>query len=756
MKTGMVGLGTILFIGSFTVTPLQAQQATVASMSLDEIIVTATKRAEKLHDVAMSITALEGSDLQDRQLTGYADFAAQVPGLAIQAINAGTNRLILRGQNAGSVGATIATTVDDIPFFMSGAQGDGAYFSANVDTYDLQRVEVLRGPQGTLYGAAAEGGIVKYVTNPPNPQAFEGALAVGGTMVDGGQSAVSAKGLINLPFWSNKAALRVSGVQEKVPGWIDSTLNGRSNANAGRKYSVRGSVLLEPVNDLTVRLTAFNQSLKLDGNDSVQVVGAAMDPTNPPANQFDRPNGFVNPQIPDPIRFDLKYYALNVEYRMPAATLTSATSYGRINRRITPDLSNSNLIPGLTYGDFLGAVVYGQPIGVLGKETQSVKKFNQELRITSSRGVPLFGRSFDWQAGAFFTRESTTFNQPFDALSTADYSTVLAPPLGGAAIPATYKETAVFADITYHFSPAFDVEAGARTTRVRQESQVTTYCCVLYGPVDTPFDPLRTSQNSTTWSVAPRWHVNENVLLYGRIATGFRPGGPNLPTPTLPTPPAFLPDRTRNYELGLRADLLDKRVSLDVAVYDVEWKDIQILSIVQTPAGPVGINGNSGKAQSRGVEWNFSFQPMEGLSIGLLGAYTNAKLTRDAVGLGAFSGDKLPYVPDVSATLNLDYRWHAFGEFTGSAGASWSYIGTRYTGFSPSASVEAHVKLPTYETLQLRLGMDNGRYNAQVYADNLNNSRGITEFANYGAINQTGVATFVRPRTFGVELGVKF
>ncbi len=115
----------------------------------------------------------------------------------------------------------VATTVDDIPFFMSGAQADGAFFSANVDTYDLQRIEVLRGPQGTLYGAAAEGGIIKYVTNLPNLNKVEGDVSMGGQIVDGGSNAGNIKGMINLPFWDNKAALRVSAVESQIPGWID-------------------------------------------------------------------------------------------------------------------------------------------------------------------------------------------------------------------------------------------------------------------------------------------------------------------------------------------------------------------------------------------------------------------------------------------------------------------------------------------------------------------------------------------------------
>src|SRR5258708_25968571 len=152
----------------FLISSAVAWADTAQPGALDEIVVTASKRDEKLHDVAMSVTALGGNELALRQETGFQDWAAQVPGLSLQTGDPAFSSLILRREKVGSVGATIATTVDDIPFFMSGAQADGAFFSANVDTYDLQRIEVLRGPQGTLYGAAAQAGIVKDVANPPN------------------------------------------------------------------------------------------------------------------------------------------------------------------------------------------------------------------------------------------------------------------------------------------------------------------------------------------------------------------------------------------------------------------------------------------------------------------------------------------------------------------------------------------------------------------------------------------------------------
>ena len=724
--------------------------------SLEEVLVTASKREEKLHDVAMSVTVVGGEDLLRRQESGYTDFAAQVPGLSIEAIDAGTNRVILRGQNVGSVGATVATTVDDIPFFMSGAQADGSFFSANIDTYDLQRVEVLRGPQGTLYGAAAEGGLLKYVTNAPNLRAYEGAVVVGGETVDGGQAAASIKGLVNLPFWDNKAALRVSAVEQSLPGWIDNPFTGQKDVNHGDKYSLRSSLLVVPTEELTIRLTAFNQGLKVRADNSVAVVGAAATPATPPGNQFDLANGLSRAAaVNNVIENDLSYYALNLQYALHAMTLMSATSYGQIRERSHANISDSNLAPGVTYADALGGV-YGQAIVIQADQLEYVHKFNEELRLTSNPGAGLFGNTLDWQVGGFFTRETTLLQQPYDARSASDVTTILAPALGGASVPAEYKETAFFADATYHFSSAFDVELGGRNTSTKQTQTTTFQCCVLYGAGAT-FAPIDSSESARTWSVAPRWHVTPDTLVYARVATGFRPGGPNIPTPTLPTPPSFMSDSTRNYEIGLRTDLLGKRISVDIAVFDIKWQDVQILGIVQTPTGPVGINGNSGKAESKGVEWNLTWRPLDGLSLAVLGAYTDAALKSDAPGLGALSGDKLPYVPDVSNTVNLDYNWQAFGSYSAFAGASWTYTGTRYSAFSPSVSViEPHVKLPTYNTLRLQTGVDNGHYSAQLYGNNLTNARGITEYANQGGANQTGLATFIQPRTIGVQFGAKF
>lgn len=753
--------GAIAQILSIEATAADAPASVENDTALAQIVVTASKREEKLQDVAMSVTAVTGDDLLRRQSTSFVDFANQIPGLSLQAIDPSQTRLILRGANAGSVGATVATIIDDIPFSMSGAQADGSFFGSDVDTYDLSRVEVLRGPQGTLYGATAEGGLLKYVTNAPDPTKFEADAVVGGVVVDGGAlKKAIVKGMVNIPLWDNKAAFRISAVEEGLPGWINDAATGQRHINDGSKYSVRASLLFKPVDDFSARLTIFNQHLNLGGQNAVEVKGAAADPLHPPPDQLDLVNGLDN-SSPWPHRINTKmtYYALNLEYSLPSVSFMSSTSYGQVTHTFAGDFTNVNLAPGVTYGDYLGAVAYGQPIIMAQDQLESLHKFNQEFRAASAPGLEIFGHGFDWQGGIFYTHETTDLWQFFDARDPANPTTILTVPgvLGGADVPAYYKEYALYGDAVYHFSKAWDLDIGARQTHISQSSQVTTFCCILYGPATTPFAALSSVENNHTWSVAPRWHITDDTLLYARVATGYRPGGPNLPVPGFEHPPVFKSDSTRNYELGFKSTFLNNRVTIDTAIFDIEWKDIQILGIVNTDTGPVGINGNSGRAHSRGFEWNATWSPVQNLVFGFLGEYTNAKLTADAPGLGAHSGDKLPYVPEVSATFNADYKWHAFDDYYAVMGGSWSYVGNTFTSFSPSAGVvESHVKLPSYNTLRLNAGLTNERYSLEAYASNVTNKRAIIEYANNGGVNQSGIAVLIQPRTVGLQLEAKF
>ena len=731
-----------------------ADKAAVPSTALEEVVVTATKRQEKLKEVPMAISAVTGEDLIRRNETNILDWAAQVPGLSLEVANPGLLRIVIRGANFGSVGATVATVVDDIPFSMTGSQANGAFFGANVDTYDLQRIEVLRGPQGTLYGATAEGGLIKYVTNLPDLERFAGDIGIGGESVAGGSSKLRMRGMFNMPLIDGKLGLRLSVVKDNRPGWIDNNGLGVKDWNDIEKTNVRASLLWQPTERLSARLQYFQQEQDAAGDNTVRVVGSVFTAANPPADKFDKVDGMsIISGTPINTVNELRTYGLNVQYDFDAFSLMSSTSYGEIENRFVRDLSLGNIQPGVTIADFFGAVIYRQPIRIVGNQSEALQKFNQELRISSKPGAQLGSVGLDWQGGLFFTHEVVTFIQPYDALGANGQP--LAPPLGAGRINSGLKEKAAFADFTLRFTDRFDIGFGARYSQNEQYNQLKNSCCIVFGPGGDE-RKLRSDESTTTYSFAPRYKFADGTVLYARYATGYRAGGPNLPVPGFPNPPPLKSDSTKNYEVGLRSDLFDNRVSVDFAVFRIDWKDAQVLTIVQTPNGAFGINGNAGTATSKGLEWNIGFRPTDDLLIGFVGAYTDAKVTQDALGIGAKKGQDLPFVPDLQATLNVDWTLGRFGGFDTTLGGSYTQTSERRTNFSTSTVFESYVKLPSYNTAKLQLGIDNGKFNAQVYVNNLTDEYAVVNYSGSGGFGQKGLVGTIQPRTYGVSAGYRF
>ena len=218
-----------------------------------------------------------------------------MPGLSLTEVQPGETRLTLRGQNVGGIGSTVTTYIDDTPFGSSNALANGFFFSGDFDTWDLQRVEVLRGPQGTLYGAGSEGGLLKYVTNPPDPTKFAAAVQGGGEDVAHGDGAGSGKAMINLPI-GDRAAFRLSGYYEGLPGYVDDPSLGEKDVNRGYRDGLHASLLVNFSDNVSFRLNAFGQDLHTDGSPNVDVVGAGNFQLTPPANQLDPQNGNFNQQ----------------------------------------------------------------------------------------------------------------------------------------------------------------------------------------------------------------------------------------------------------------------------------------------------------------------------------------------------------------------------------------------------------------------------------------------------------------------------
>jgi outer membrane receptor protein involved in Fe transport len=706
-----------------------AQQTTASSAStVEELVVTADKRQEQIRNVPMSVTALTGETLDKLVDRDFADYAALVPGLTLTPTEPGASRVTLRGLNAGGDASTVAVYVDESPFGSSSGLVNGSINAADFDTFDMQRVEVLRGPQGTLYGANTEGGVIKFVTTPPDPGAFAGALEVGGQDVDHGQAVASVDGMINAPMGA-KAAIRISGFYEDLPGWISDPLLGQNDVNRGSKYGGRASVLLEPTDNLSIRLTAFVQDIHDQGTPDIDVDPVTLEPLHGDLTQERATN--------EPSRFLYQNYNATVNWDMHWANLISSTTWGS-DDTFQKDDETAVLGPTLT-------AVFAMPLGSYLDETVNDDKFTQELRLIS----PASNR-FEWQVGGFYTYERGLIAQSVYAFNTPSGSPSALPVLEAASVASTYQEIAGFVSGTYHFSPAFDIEAGGRYSHDNQTGTENTSGLLLGAPANYAD---RSSEDVFNYSVAPRWHLNDSTMLYARFSNGFRPGGPNVLPPAAPaaTPRTYGPDSTVNYEAGVKTSLFEGRLSLDVAGFLIDWKNIQLIEVVDM----FGVNGNGGTARSDGVEWDATLVPIKGLTFSLTGAYTDAVLTSDAPAVGGVSGDRLPWTPRLSVTLDGEYDWPVFDGATAFVGGTWSYIGDRTSDFM--LATPPFLTAPSYDTVNLRGGLDYRRWRIEVYAKNVGDTRGIINLSTAGAVFDGGrTATIVQPRTVGVALSAKF
>jgi outer membrane receptor protein involved in Fe transport len=659
------------------VQPLPAQAA--SDTGLETVTVTATKRAEKLQDVPMGVGALTGDTLQKLNAANFEDFISRLPAVTLVATDAGHSQIVMRGINTGGIGATVGTYIDETPYGSSNSLANGLITTPNIDTFDISRVEVLRGPQGTLYGANTLGGLLKFVTNAPDPSQFDDKLELGVDDVAHGGVGWSAKGMLNLPI-TDDLAVRVVAYHDKQSGYIDDPVRGAKDVNGASGTGGRVSVLWKPTDDLSIRLTAHAQNFDFDGNNSIDGTFVPSGPgyaisLTPLFGPYEQGR-----TVAETSKVHYRVYNGTIDYDLGFGTLTSASSYGTFSDHSIQDAT------GL--------------LGLLIRPDLEQKKFTQEIRLASPSDATL-----EWLAGFFYTNEKSSLLQNLVVTPDGD-------PIAFLQVDSGYAELAGFADVTYHFTPAFDVSLGGRWAQNSQHA-------LQFGLADASGG---SSEGVLTWSVAPRWHVDENTMVYARIAKGYQPGGPNVlpPNPGPGVPASFKSDTLINYELGVKSSLDDNRISFDVDAFYITWNNIQLL----TEVGGFGINGNGGTADSKGFEWDVSWNPIDPLTLRLGGAYVDARLTADAGPLlGAQSGDPLPFVPQWSGSLDGDYRFASVGGFTPFVGASWRYLGPRFSAFDANFG---QTKLPGYNEFDLRAGVDWQNWTLTLYAKNVTDQRGIT------------------------------
>lgn len=705
----------------------QSTSSIASGASLEEIIVSAQKREERLQDVPVPVTAMAAAALADRSQFSLQDYYSQVPGLSLTPNEqTGTPTVAIRGITSGDfTNPTVGIMVDDVPFGPSTVRG-GGYFAPDLDPSDLARIEVLRGPQGTLYGASSMGGLIKYVTADPSTEAFTGRVQVGlSTIHNSPDVGYKVSGAANIPL-TDTLALRASAFIRESPGYVESIRTGERGVNKAKNIGSHLTALWRPSDQFSLKLSALYQDNKLFGSPYVMIKPGMGDLQQ----DFLPRTGIVNRKF--------QAYSATAAAELGTFTLTSVTGYSV--SQLYDALDNTEILGSLT------AMVF-PTADTIGEDKTRTDKFSQELRLATP-----IGTHFDWLGGMFYTHENSPF--AFDLLS----ANSAGEPVGlfyHSGFHSVYAEWAGFTDLTWHVTGTFDIQFGGRESQIRQTFEKKAWgpfvTQVQNRPSPVIIPEIRAREQAFTYLITPSWKISQQLMVYARAASGYRTGGINSVLGAIDFPTSYQPDLTHNYELGAKGSAFDRRLSFEASVYYIDWKQIQLT--LTDPVTGQSYSDNASRAKSQGIELSAQFTPVNGLRVGGWISWNDAALSEnfpvnsDAYGV---SGDRLPYSSRFAANTSLDYEF-PLGPFTANVGGTVSYVGSRIGAFTSSPERQV---LPSYTKTDVQAGMRWNQWTLNLYVNNLADRRGIMG----GGIGTPIPSTFglIPPRTVGLSLAQTF
>ena len=725
--------GALMLLGTSNVLAADSQ-------NIEEVIVTAQKRSQALIDVPQSVSVVDGGVLERQQASTFQDYLKLVPGLQLSQTTPGQGRLVMRGVNTGGVASTVAVYVDETPFGSSSGLVNGAVLAADFDPFDMQRIEVLRGPQGTLYGASSLGGVLKFVPNPPQTDSTEARVRFSAENVSDGEMGYSGTGMVNVPL-SDSFALRATGYYRDQGGFIDSIGTAGSDReediNSSKSYGGRIAALYAPSDTFSAKVSAVIQNIRNDAGGDIESNPNTLKTLygGPTQSQF----------VPEFSDFDYRVYNATLDFDLGFATLTSATSYNELEEPFRSDLTTQ-------FSPLLIAVFGFPPHELLQEQTTQYDKVTQELRLAS----PSSDR-FEWLLGAYYTKEKGDIIQHIEAVQPGTLTPLQLGVLGDATLHSQYEEIAGFFSGTIHFGESFDLTLGGRYSTNDQDAKQVSGGALAGGLPPTTLTAA-SDEDVFTYSVAPKWKLDEHKSLYIRVATGFRPGGPNVVPPLAPptVPRIYDSDEITSYEAGLKVESADRAYTLDLALFHIDWEDIQLFARVNN----FGVNVNGGKAASYGFEFTGSAYLTDSFNVSLNGALTDTHLKDDTPALsGGKAGDPLPFTPEWSASLNANYEWSVGAQAMAYIGGSVRHLSDQTASYD-LAYRTAHGRQRTidaYDVFDLQTGVDFGRWTIELYGKNLTDEDGKTSTGAIGSIPLGALPTgVIRPRTYGVTFGFNF
>jgi iron complex outermembrane recepter protein len=700
--------------------------------AIEEIIVTAQKRQERLQDVPVPVTSLNTESLTVNNQLRLEDYYSKVPGLSLSLVgNADAAPSVsIRGLTmGGQTNPTVSVVIDEIPYGSTVISGSDLSV-ADIDPGDLARVEVLRGPQGTLYGAASIGGLIKFATIEPSTEKLAGRLHAGLSTVSGGDDiGFNLRAAVNMPV-SSSFAIRASGFTVRDPGYIDNIQTGEDDVNERKSNGGRVAALWQASEDVSLRLSALVQDIERDGSADVTFlpgVGDLEQQSIPNTGGYER---------------STEAFGATLQAELGGIGFTSATGYSVDETASVQDVSTTGI------GTFFAPTFFPGATGAIDFLSRKVDKLTQEVRFS----VP-FGKRYEWLVGLFYTREKIQSAADFWAANAGSGA-----PVGRIIdvrqLDTRFEEYAAFTDLTVNFTERFDVQFGGRWAQNEQDFSLARTGPgsdfifgsdpSFVGPVDSNDDPL-------TYLVTPRFRVSPNLTAYARLASGYRPGAPNVNCGLDGTPCQSDADTTRNYELGFKGNLGGKILFYDASLFYIDWEDVQ-LEVV--PAGGFGFTGNGGSAKSQGIELAVESNPTARLNLSGWVAWNEAELTKIPSGstIVAQSGDRLPYGSRWSGNFSLEHEFPLWNTATGFIGGSVSYVGARKGVFLTVPG--ARQDFPSYTQTDLRAGARFDTWTINAFVNNVSDKRAL--LGGGAGFFIEAARNYTQPRTIGLSLAKTF
>lgn len=765
-KPSLAAIGSLLLIAGGEVA-FAADEDT----GLAEIVVTAQKYASTIQNTPFSISALSGEQLAAAGISSVEDLTREVPGLSMRSAGPGQTEYEARGlASNGGAAPTVGFYLDEVPLSPPAAAQVGKVV-IDPNLYDISRIELLRGPQGTLYGSGSMGGTVRVVTNQPELKNFGASFQGNVSYTDGGGANGSGSFMLNIPL-GEKLALRLVGTDTYRSGWIDrivlnpfpadSAVRGNvlaapvqsisTNVNTERLVGGRAGLLFQPIDDLTITATSLYQRMKMGGYD-----------------EFDQPPGaaymahYEAFSIPEPISDVVHISSLTVVANLGFADLTSATAYWDREEDQTQDASESfSFITGLP--DYV-SVPY--------EEIDQSRQFSQELRLTSKGGQD---NPLRWTVGAFFSDLHSNWiefgeNKAFAALSS--------PPsdnpdgiLFNGDNKYHIQQDALFADGSYDFTHTLTFSSGLRWYRYASsqfdylylgDKAYGYYAPSLLGPAVPPGTVASDRGFNPRFNLSYR--PNADLTTYASASKGFRPGGANQVVASFcgAAPASYGPDSVWNYELGEKAKLFDNWLTINSDIYYIKWLGVQ-QTLFLACGYQYGANAGDGRSYGPELEVNAKLSPE--WTVSLNGTYTDAKINHPSALFakqiaGVYSScptvtncsGPILNVPKETASLSINYSTKIFGNYQLTARLSDSYVG------SSTDAAYTYVTLPSYNLMQARLGLFSDRWSAHLFVTNLTNKAAeVTANNTSFQVNIPGLVRIatVQPRTIGTEFDYRF